>query len=300
MAGKEILVTGASGFVGRYLVPALLERGYAVTALGREATRPEWLPAPVRWLSADLREPGSLSSLAPVWGVMHLAGDTVPSQFSAPLMQLDNVAMAIAVAEGLSFGRLLFVSSCHVYAPSAAPLQESSPVRPRGRYGLSKHLAEQVMLAYGERHDIRIARPFNHLGAHMRPELMAPSLLERIRRERGARTPLRMHGLNSTRDFLDVRDITSAYLRILELEHPAERVFNVASGAPRTVSELAAAALALVGDGSREVVFEGSGNSTDDTDYLVGDAARLRTATGWAPRYALAETLRAMLSDAGA
>jgi len=74
----------------------------------------------------------------------------------------------------------------------------------------------------------------------------------------------------------------------------------VASGVPRKVSELAAAALALVGDGGREVIFEGSGNSTDDTDYLVGDAARLRAATGWAPRYALDETLRAMLSDAGA
>src|SRR4029077_17065571 len=120
-------------------------------------------------------------------------------------------------------------------------------------------------------------RPPHPPGAPTRPELMAPSLLERIRRERGSRAPLTMHGLDSKRDSLDVRDITGAYLRILEQEHPAERVFNVASGVPRKVSELAAAALALVGDGGREIVFEGRGNSSDDTDYLVGDAARLRS-----------------------
>lgn len=299
MASKHVLVTGASGFVGRHLVPALLGRGYAVTGLGREPSRPSWMPACVRWLSADLRQPGGLQGAgASVWGVVHLAGDTIPSQFSSPLAQLDNVAMAMQLIEDLRFERLLFVSSCHVYAPSPTLLDEASPTRPSGRYGLSKHLAEQVMLVHADRCDIRVARPFNHLGAHMRPELMAPSLIERIRREQGSRQPLRMQGRDSTRDFLDVRDICEAYVRILELERqPDARIFNVASGVARKVSELARAALALVGDGGREIVFEGRRTSSDDSDCLVGDASRLRAVTGWAPRYALDETLRPLLLE---
>ena len=298
MASKHVLVTGASGFVGRHLVPALLGRGYAVTGLGREPSRPSWMPM------RALAERGSAPARGPAGRRRQRLGRRAsrwrhhPQPVLLPLAQLDNVAMAMQLIEDLRFERLLFVSSCHVYAPSPTLLDEASPTRPSGRYGLSKHLAEQVMLVHADRCDIRVARPFNHLGAHMRPELMAPSLIERIRREQGSRQPLRMQGRDSTRDFLDVRDICEAYVRILELERqPDARIFNVASGVARKVSELARAALALVGDGGREIVFEGRRTSSDDSDCLVGDASRLRAVTGWAPRYALDETLRPLLLE---
>ena len=297
---NRVLVTGASGFVGAHLLPMLLARDYDVVAVGRESSKPNELPD-VEWVHGDLLDASTLGRLPTnLWGVVHLAGETVPGLFSSTASTLTNVAMTLNVAERLEGARFLFVSSCHVYAPSDYPLTESSLLKPRGRYGLSKLLGEQAITSFEGRLDVRIARPFNHLGPRMRRELMAPSLLRRIVSERGSAQPLKMYGLDSTRDFLDVRDIADAYIRVLELEalesESGPQIFNVCSGAPLKVSQLAAAALELAGDSPRRIEFQGSANSTDDTDYLVGDASALRKATGWRPKYSVHESLEAMLA----
>lgn len=290
----RILVTGASGFVGRHVTRALLDAGLEVVAL--DSAPPCNLPPGVTGVQASLLDPPSLSGLSRNWrGVIHLAAISVPDQFTNPIPVLANVQMTMNLLEHLDSARVVLVSSCHFYAPSGALRREEDPLVPHGRYGLSKHLCEQLAPHYRTRLDIRIARPFNHIGPGMPPGLMIPSLVRRIRERKGRDDgPLVMKGQNSVRDFIDVRDVASAYLALLELEGPVPDLFNVCTGKATTVRDLAEEALRQAG---REgpVEFQAQPKSPDDIPFLVGSPERLDRACGWRAKYSLADSLSNLL-----
>jgi len=291
---RRVLVTGAAGFVGRFAVAALLDSDYAVTGLGKEA-RPEDFPVEADWYRADLLAADSLTSLARDWfGVVHLAGNTVPSTFTNPGTALVNVSMTLALLEHLRTGRVLLASSALVYRPSATPHDENSPLEPQGLYGLSKYLSEQLADVYSGRLDVLVARPFNHIGPGMQPGLAIPAILRRVADAKSSALPIEMLGQNSVRDFVDVRDVVAAYLALLELSSPSHRVFNVCTGHGRSIRDVVETALAIVGL-ERDIRFAEAAMSGDDTSVLTGDASRLRAATDWRAQYSLEQSLRDML-----
>jgi GDP-4-dehydro-6-deoxy-D-mannose reductase len=247
-------------------------------------------------LSADLKDPASLASIPQQWdGVIHLAGATIPSQFSSPALVTFNLEITLNLLEHLRDSRVLLVSSAHVYGNSSMRRQETDPIVPQGRYGLSKHLVEQLAPHFKSRLDIRIARPFNHLGPGQRVELVVPSLLQRLAAlPIEDQSPVEMAGCNSVRDFIDVRDVVTAYLAILGMEGSEDSVFNVCTGRATSIAEVVKAVLELLGV-QREIHFQGTPNSLDDTPYMVGDPERLFLATGWRPRWSLSESLRSMM-----
>ena len=288
---RHVLVTGGGGFVGRCLVAALAARGDRVTACGR-SERPEPMPAGVEWLRVNLLDTNSVAALsAPYTAIVHLAAETVPARFTTSVPVAANLAMLLNLTDRLASGRLVYVSSCHVYAPQNARCREDDMLKPQGRYGLSKQLCELAALAAAHL-DVRIARPFNHLGAGMPADLAAPSIVRRVRA--GGNGPLTMHGLDSIRDFLDVEDIVNAYIGLIDLESSGDSVFNVCSGIPVTIGALAQTMLAASGD-DRAVVFEQRAISSDDTSCLIGDNSRLMAATGWKPKVPLAKSVQRML-----
>jgi GDP-4-dehydro-6-deoxy-D-mannose reductase len=293
MRGR-ILLTGASGFVGRHVAAALLARGAEVHALQRRL--PEALPEDVQVHCADLLDPASLAGLPRAWdGVIHLAGESIPSLFATVSPVVMNLQTTLTLLEHLEPTRVLLVSTCHVYAPSQEVRLETSPVGPRGRYGLSKHLMEQMAAHYGDRLDLRIARPFNHLGQGQRPELVIPSLLRRLAHLRpGQGEPVLMEGFDSMRDFIDVRDVAEAYLAILGLDAAAPRCFNVCTGEGRSIGEVARTVMDLLGRPAA-VEFRERPHSGDDNPFLVGSPALLQAHSGWRPRFGLADSLRSML-----
>lgn len=290
---RRILVTGASGFVGRHLVSLMLSHGHEVFGLQR---RPAiGMPQGFQPLLADLSDPTTLRELPRRWDwVVHLAGETIPSGFASPQPALLNLQTTLNLLEHLEEGRVLLVSSCHVYAPSSEVRREGSPIAPQGFYGLSKHLVEQLAPHYQARLDIRVARPFNHLGPGQRQELVVPSLLRRLRAHRGAAPMvLEMQGMDSTRDFISVQDVVSAYQAILELETQSSWCFNVCTGQAVRISDLARKALDLHGM-DVDIHFSARPNSSDDNAFLVGDPGLIQSLTTWRPVHSLESTLASM------
>lgn len=289
---RTLLVTGASGFVGRHFMACAVQRGFDITATGR-GYAPEWLPSAVKWISSDISTADGLADVAhEYWGVAHFANISKPSDYSDETHVSKSLAMVANLSNHIRSARLLFPSSCHVYKASGELKSEDSETAPAGLYGRAKLEAEQFLLTL-KHIDVRIARPFNHIGPCMPRGLMVPSLAERVRAAI-AGAPIIMHGRNSVRDFLDVRDIVSAYFALLELDAPADRVFNVCSGHAVSIRTLAEHFVVLARK-DNSVHFGEQSVSLDDIDFLVGDPARLKAATGWRAVYSLEHSISELL-----
>jgi GDP-4-dehydro-6-deoxy-D-mannose reductase len=305
---ERTLVTGAAGFVGSHLVPALRVAGRQVVGVHLPGLPPG--PAEIEWRACDLRDRQAVAHLVDdvrPREVVHLAALAAPAEVErAPLEALRANYLALdgllgALASARSSARLLFVSTGEVYGPSAIDApghRESDPLRPLNLYAATKAAGEaRVRLAVErEQLDARIARPFNHTGPG-RPSLYAESsFAEQIARiERGEQEPvLRVGNLDPVRDYSDVRDVAAAYVVILARGEPGA-TYNVCSGTRRSMRSVLERLLAR-STARPKVEIDPARLRPLPPDSLafVGDASRLR-ALGWAPTHSVDAALDGLL-----
>ncbi len=293
----RILVTGAAGFVGGFVTRSLLESGAEVVALALEPNP----RLPVEQISCDLLEPDALLRVPRAFdGVIHLAGDTVPRALEGPARVQRNARMLLNLLDRVHAPRIVVASSAHVYARSDAAHEEAEPLAPRGWYGLSKRLLEDVAVFFQSRGRVDIVRGFNQIGPDMHPDLLVPAILRKLDELASGdpTAPLVLAGFDSVRDFVDVRDAARAYVGLLEREAPTSGTFNVCSGRPTRVRELARAIMTARGE-RRRVVFESRQGSEDDVPVLVGSCAAVEQEIGWRATTTLAESARHIIAGEG-
>jgi GDP-4-dehydro-6-deoxy-D-mannose reductase len=195
--------------------------------------------------------------------------------------------------------RLLLVGSGDEYGshpPGSAPLDESAPLRPRSPYARSKACADLLGAVYAQRGlNVVRARSFNHTGPGQRDSFVASSFARQLAEiEAGRRAPRILVGnLESVRDFLDVRDVAEAYALLLESSLPPG-AYNVASGRGVSIGEVLKQ---LLDHSYVQPEIEVAPERLRPTDHAVGDAGRLRAATGWEPRIPISVTLERLFED---
>ncbi len=293
---KTLLVTGLSGFVGGHLQHAIArsETWQLLAAKPHNLLDPASLDA---WLQAGVPD-----------AVIHLAGQTfVPAAFKDPAHTLQvNLLGTLNLLQALKRagfnGTFLFVSSGDVYgqvAEAALPIAEALAPKPRNPYAVSKVAAELLCQQWGyvEGWRMLIARPFNHIGPGQAASFVVPSMAQQlVGVGAGAqRLTLEVGDIDVTRDFLDVRDVISAYFALLEHGRSGE-IYNVCSGVERTVRELILQMARLAGV-SVELVQDPSRLRPADQRRVVGSAEKLQKDTGWKPGISITETLQSVLSD---
>jgi GDP-4-dehydro-6-deoxy-D-mannose reductase len=194
--------------------------------------------------------------------------------------------------------RVLVVSSAEVYGNGpATPRRESDPPCPQSIYAASKVGAEVAALEVWrrERLPVIVARPFTHTGPGQAPSFVVPSFVKHLLAVRaGGDRKVPTGNLEPVRDLLDVRDVVAAYLALLTDGVPGE-IYNVARGEGISLREIFQRVAALLGV-SAEPYADSALTRAHDIPYLVGDAAKLRRATGWAPKLTLEQTLRDMVN----
>jgi len=311
----RVFVTGADGFVGRHVVERLVELGHEVSA----GCRPGGEPAE-RWLALRAREvvkhvPFEVTDSAsvsaalsrPFEAIVHLAAVASGSEArqdpghawavnAAGTARLVDAAASLRANTGVD-PLVLVVSSAEVYGNGpATPRVETDPVLPQSPYAASKLGAEVAALEAWRRIGLRvvIARAFPHTGPGQSPVYVVPAFLQRLRAAHAAgAAEVRTGSLEPVRDLLDVRDVAAAYIALLAQGSPGE-AYNVARGEGVTLREVFGRLADLVGAKVKPVP-DASLMRPGDIQYLVGDASKLRRATGWSPRFTLEQTLREMV-----
>jgi GDP-4-dehydro-6-deoxy-D-mannose reductase len=301
------LVTGGNGFVGRHLVAALRARGDFVLSAGR-ASDPGELDLPLDL--ADLSNLRAVVEIAQPEAIFHLAAQAfVPDANRDPLGTYETNALGTArlfeAARTLAVApRILVVSSAEVYGVrtrSEYPLAETLATSPVTPYAASKAAAEAFAFAAYHTYGIPaiVARSFNHIGPGQDARFVVPSFARQLAEiAAGAEPILHVGNLKALRDFLDVRDVVAAYIALAE-RGIAGACYNVCSGSPVEIEGILRRLIAIA-HLPVEVREDPARMRPSDVPLSYGDNARLRAATGWAPRLSLPESLRDVYADAQA
>ena len=301
----RVLVTGITGFAGSHLAEHLLFRADEVHGLAHEDP-----PFPnLAGIAERVRiHRGDITSLddtkraladADPDAVIHLAGIAVPTLASAdPLAAvrvnvLGTATLLAALADRPAL-RLVVASSADVYgAPDRVPVTEDASLQPENVYAATKVAAEALARdsASRDRAPVIILRPANQNGPRQQPGLAASAFAKQIAEaEAGLAEPVVRHGrLDAQRDFLDVRDMATAYAAALALGEGG--TYNVGSGRATAISEVLETLLAMSRIPVRAELDPTRVRGGAPT-RLALDSTRFRQRTGWSPRITLADSLR--------
>ncbi len=302
---KQILVTGADGFIGSHLTQLLLSEGYSVRALSQYNSFNYW-----GWLD-DIRHP----SLEVVCGdvrdpnfcreavrgcdtVFHLAAlIAIPYSYVAPDSYVDtNIKGTLNIcqaARDMGVERLVVTSTSEVYGTARyVPIDEEHPRQPQSPYSATKIGADAIAKSFYNAFDLPvvIARPFNTYGPRQSARAIIPTIISQIA---SGCDRIKVGDLTPTRDFNYVTDTARGFLALARAPREVEgQEINIATGIEVTMQHTLDEIARLMG---REVEWvvdpERLRPGKSEVFRLCGDNTKITTLTDWRPRVTLAEGL---------
>ena len=306
----NILILGATGFVGSYLMERALQSGHAVLGTHYHATvdTRDWSGFQDHLLRCDIRYREQVDAAirrSKPDVVYHLAAQSYPAlSWQVPTETLDtNVVGTANVFESIRASGLdpIVVVACSSaqYGEVAAediPVKESHPLRPLHPYGISKVATEMLALQYWTNARIRsvCARIFNTTGPRKTGDVCADFTQRVVRIETGLVPPvLRVGNLDTWRALTDVRDLVRALELLVEHGEPGG-VYNISGARTYQIREivdlvLRHARVPLSVETDPELL------RPSDEKVIFGDSARMIAATGWKQEFALERTVVDML-----
>lgn len=290
----KVLLTGASGYLGRHVLACLLARGIATVALGRS-------PVPgVEAVECDLLETPDLRPVLQGLGATHLLHLAWYAEhglyWNSPLnLRWLDATLRLLQAFAETGGRHAAVAgTCAEYDWACGTLREDgTPLVPQGLYGAAKdatrRLAQALVQTPGPAQGMTLAwcHVFWPFGPGEAPRRVLPALVEVFR---GRAAPF---GVNTgaLRGMLPVADAAAAFVHLLA--QGADGRFNICSGRPVAMDHVVRELARLCGADPAPVLALASARP-GDPPLLVGDSTRLR-ATGWRQTLTLEQGLAALV-----
>ena len=287
----RVLVTGASGFIGGYVLKALQNHGLEAVAIGR--TKPS---SSVTFIQADLLNVSDFTPLlnqARATHLLHLAWYAEHGKYWTSHLNLRWQEATTRLVEAFcnSGGRhIVLAGSCAEYDWTHGYCREdSTPLNPATLYGTAKDAARRLSMAASAQHQVPCAwgRIFLPYGFGESTSRLIPSLIEVLQ---NVRVPFGVNA-NAYRDFLHASDVAEGFVRLLT--EGASGSYNVCSGESTRISEVVKTLACLLG-ADPEPVLTLTTERPGEPHLLVGESLKLK-ALGWQPILTLEQGLERSL-----
>lgn len=282
---NTVLVTGATGFIGRHTLRPLLARGFRVHAVSSRETPPKI--ADVVWHTANLLDSGAASALINTvrpTHLLHCAWSVVPGGAADPEANFRWVQATLELARQFAAAggtRAVMAGSCAEYDwRQGYCVEQLTQLAPRSSYGVCKNATRLVCERYFAELGLSFAwaRIFFVYGPHEPLPRFIPSIVTSLNKRTVAPCT---HG-DQVRDYLHVEDAAEACVSTLETD--IQGPINIASGQPVRLREMAGYVARRL-KGEHLLRLGALSTAPDDPPLVVADVRRLTTEVGWRPRH---------------
>jgi nucleoside-diphosphate-sugar epimerase len=264
----KILVTGASGFIGKFLVTALRTNGYEVIEITSK--------------QGDISQEKTWSQFPKADCVVHLAAKSfVPDSWNKPgeFIQCNLLGTVCALNYCKNNqASLLFLSSYLYGKADILPIPESAKLKSTNPYALSKYLAEEACKFYAESFNLNITilRPFNVYGPAQPKHFLIPTIIEQIK----SNSSIKVMDLEPKRDYIYIDDLVSAMVKSIMLTK-GFNILNIGSGKSCSVEELICMIQKIMG--TDLPVISSSSRRKDEIMNTVADIQLAKSKLNWSP-----------------
>lgn len=302
---KNILITGASGFIGSHITERCVELGYEVKAFVRYNSRNNWgwleesrYIKDIEIVTGDIRDYDSVySAMRGCDTVFHLAALIgIPYSYITPLGYIKtNVVGAyniLQVAKKQNLENVLITSTSETYGTAQyVPIDEKHPIVGQSPYSASKIAADQLAFSYYRSFGlpVKIVRPFNVYGPRQSARSIIPTIITQIL---NGQKVIRLGNLDPTRDFTFVRDTVKGFIEIASSDKLFGEITNIGMNEEISMKNLVNLIAKLI---NVEIKTERTKRRIrpfkSEVERLFCDNSKLLANTKWKPEYNLEKGL---------
>ena len=301
--GKQVLVTGADGFIGSHLAERLAQEGAQVRAFVLYNSFSSWgwldctpisLRDTMQVVPGDVRDARQVAqAMQDCEVVFHLAAlVSIPYSYLAPESFLDtnirgtlNVLQAARQQRGT---KVIHTSTSEVYGtPSSVPINEGHPLQAQSPYAASKIAADKLVESFFCSFNLPavVLRPFNTYGPRQSARAVLPTIITQLL---SGKDDIHLGSLWPRRDLTYVDDTVNGFIRAAEVEEAVGRTVQLGTGRDISVGELANLAMKVLGKQARVVPQDERMRPLhSEVERLVSDASLAKELLGWTPTIGL-------------
>jgi NAD dependent epimerase/dehydratase len=303
---KNILVTGAGGFIGSHLTELLVEKGYNVKAFVHYNSWNKWgwldtsfVKDKIEIITGDIRDFDSV--FAAMHGcdtVFHLAALIgIPYSYVSPQAyiktNIDGTYNVLQSARQLGVEKIMVTSTSETYGTAQyVPIDENHPMVGQSPYSATKISADQLSISYYKSFDlpVKIVRPFNTYGPRQSARAIIPTVISQIL---NGEKSLKLGNLSPTRDLTFVKDTANGFYEIAQANGLLGEITNIGMNEEITIGNLVQLIADLIGS-KIEIISDEQRIRPDksEVERLFCNNEKIIANTSWLPNYNLESGLK--------